>query len=203
MKPFVAIAMINSKRLLMVAVSLLAAAANADVAPGTCTPGSNSSDAQVAVNRSGTFLVGETMGYRIVLGNQAFDKFGDPACTVSNAFVNLRLPGGETIPVLTNIVLNPGERIICPGALECLSAGRAATVGGSTNLFYTNTVSPSQVVSLDLAKPQCPPAAGTTMAILAYTLGGAIVFNQPTPGVYGTATYTRCLAAKTCRIVCD
>src|SRR5262245_42666488 len=77
----------------------------ADIAPGTCTAGSNGSDAVPQASSPGPFAVGQLMGYRVLLTNPTLDQFGSPGCLISNAFVNLRMPSGEIIPVLTNIVL--------------------------------------------------------------------------------------------------
>src|SRR5262245_37466079 len=162
----------------------------ADISPGTCTAGSNGSDAVPQSSSAGPFAVGQLMGYRVLLTNPTLDQFQQPGCTISNAFVNLRMPSGEVIPILTNIVLLPGEQIICPGGAQCLSTSRTGLVGAQ--LFYTNTITASQVTNVNLTVPQCPPASGTNQAILAFTLGGAVVFNNANPGIFGTATYNRC-----------
>src|SRR5215510_16419421 len=157
----------------------------ADLAPGTCTPGSNGSDAVPQSSSSGPFAVGQLMGYRVLLTNPTLDQFQQPGCTISNAFVNLRMPSGEVIPILTNIVLAPGQQIICPGAPECLSTGRTGLIGAQ--LFYTNIITAGQVTFIDPTIAQCPPAPGTNAIILAFTMGGAIVFNNSSPGTFGTA----------------
>lgn len=182
------------------AMLALAANVNADLAPGTCTPGSNGSNATLMPNSAGPFPIGQTIGYRVILNNPTLDRFGDPGCTITNAFVNLRLPSGETIPVLTNIVLNPGQNIICPGAPECLSASRAATLGTATQ-YYTNAVTVETVSHVNLLAPQCPPLPGTNTVLLAYTTGGAVVFNNDAKGVFGSAIYNRCHV--TCRCICQ
>ena len=169
-----------------------------DIAPGTCTPGSNGSNATLAPSSPGPFSIGQVIGYKVILNNPTLDRFGDPGCTISNAFVNLRLPSGDIIPVLTNIVLLPGQKIICPGAPECLSGTRAALLG--TENYYTNQVGVETVSHVNLRVPQCPPEPGTNSVLLAYTTGGAIVFNNPGKSTFGTATYNRCYV--TCRCLC-
>src|SRR5262245_58984481 len=122
------------------------AQAKADLAPATCTAGSNGSDAVPQASSPGPFAIGERMGYRVLLTNPTLDQFLNPGCTISNAFVNLRLPSGEIIPILTNIVLIPGQQIICPGAPECLSTSRTGLVGAQ--LFYTNIITASQLTNV-------------------------------------------------------
>ena len=63
----------------------------ADLAPGTCTPGSNGSDGVPQASSPGPYALGERMGYRVLLTNPTLDKFLNPGCTISNAVVNLRL----------------------------------------------------------------------------------------------------------------
>src|SRR5262245_61469998 len=123
------------------------APSKADLAPGTCTPGSNGSDAVPQASSPGPYVIGERMGYRVLLTNPTLDQFLQPGCTISNAFVNLRMPSGEIIPILTNIVLAPGQQIICPGAPECLSTGRIGLIGAQ--LFYTNVITMSQVTNVN------------------------------------------------------
>src|SRR5262245_9056697 len=166
------------------------AQAKADLAPATCTAGSNGSDAVLQASSPGPFAVGERMGYRVLLTNPTLDQFLKPGCTISNAFVNLRMPTGEIIAILTNIVLLPGEQIICPGSAQCLSTGRTGLIGAQ--LFYTNIVTAGQVTFIDPTIAQCPPAPGANAIILAFTMGGAIVLNTPGGGFFGTATYNRC-----------
>lgn len=182
----------------VIALCVALAQSNADLSPGTCTPGSNGSNATLAPNSTGPFSIGQVIGYKVVLNNPLLDRFGDPGCTISNAFVNLRLPSGDTIPVLTNIVLSPGQKIICPGAPECLSTARAAQLGAEQ--YYTNAVTVETVSHVNLRVPQCPPESGTNSVLLAYTLGGAVIFNNTVKGVFGTATYNRCHV--TCRCLC-
>lgn len=181
-----------------VAVLLSVGWSNADLSPGTCTPGSNGSNATLAPSSPGPFSIGQVIGYKVVLNNPLLDRFGDPGCTISNAFVNLRLPSGDIIPVMTNIFLQPGQKIICPGAPECLSVNRAALLGAEN--YYTNQVGVDTISHVNLRAPFCPPEPGTNSVLLAYTLGGAVIFNNAVKGVQGTAIYNRCNVV--CRCLC-
>src|SRR5262245_12038790 len=108
----------------VVAVLLACIQAKAELIPPTCnSTGGNASDATPIANTPGPLGVGQTIEYKVVLSNPSLDQLGQPNCRITNAFVNLRLPDGTIIPVLTNITLNPGDpNIICPQNPLCLSS---------------------------------------------------------------------------------
>lgn len=148
-------------------VLLGALSVQAAVDPPGCS--GNNSELQLVANTNGPSIL-----YRIVLTNPA-----QPNCKITNVWASIRLPNKGTINVLTNVALEPGQSIICPGNALCLT--------NTAGFGYGYTVVLADAVSID--PTQCPPSAGSVLAFSARATGAAEVLNGK---LNGAKTYSSC-----------
>src|SRR4030095_12617225 len=160
----------------LAAVALFAATvlAQAEINPPNCG-GANASDLPLNANTGGPVQVGQTIEHQVVLLNPLLNGGGQHNCGITNANAVIRLPNGQQFLVLTNISLDPGQSIICPGNPLC-----ATNSFGPANFGYAYVVRLQDLVHMD--PTLCPPPPGPVTAISARAFGSAVVLNGTVNG---------------------